>query len=190
MHLNASHARDVLRCDACGILGLVRLIGREPQVYNPSIDDDVLRPDPVRPGLVLQFGKQPPADRAIIVGRHRRGGGVCGTQRPHQIAPADNANDLVAAYDWYAFDAVRLQQPCDLAEIGLFSDRDHGARHDVLDGAAVRLDVLPRLHRREILEPPRALAWATRLGADFWTVQQVAFADDANELAAGIHNRS
>src|ERR1700729_2826152 len=53
----------------------------------------------------------------------------------------------------------------------------------------MRLDIVPGLARREMVQPPRVPALGATFGAEFGAMQQVALADDADHAAGSIDNR-
>src|SRR5580704_10028632 len=169
---------------------LFGLVGREPEMHDAVSDDNVLRPDPRCPIFMAEFAEKSGTDRPVVALALARQRTLCRAERANEISSADDADDLAVTRDWDALDPPRFQQCGDITQIGLLGHGHDVLRHDILDRATVRFDVLAGALGSEMVEPPRtaALAMAVR-GADFGAVQQVALADDADELAARINYR-
>src|SRR4029077_1981654 len=107
--LDAANARDILGSDAQGLALSIRPVVRDPDVYDPAPDDDVGRPG-VYPLLRLQFLQKLLADRAVV------GCGIGGQpasrrrQRPYEVRPADDPDQLTVSDDRYPLDPFRLEQ--------------------------------------------------------------------------------
>jgi hypothetical protein len=95
---------------------------------------------------------------------------------------------LLAFEHRHALDVVLLQHGGDLGERGIRPDGDHVLGHHVARAAAELAQVAFRrfLRRRQQAQPPRGAA--ARFG--FGAVDQVAFADDADQAAVGGDHRN
>src|SRR6201987_3497252 len=99
---------DVLGGDAHRLPLLFGPVVGEPEMHDPVPDDDVRCPH-VNPLLSGQFSDQLLTDRVVVaIGidrrfalRHRQG--------PHEVRPADDADELAVAKDRHALDSLCLE---------------------------------------------------------------------------------
>ena len=152
-----------------------------------AVLDGHVRGSDLGPSLRLQLGQQLSSDPVVIGSRATRGFVDRHGERPHEVCPTDDSDELAVAHNRNALDPVRLQQKCNIGDGGRFGDGKDVAGHDVLHLAAMRLDVVSGelVRRRHHVEPPCSAALRSRFGA----MQQITLADHADYLVALIDDR-
>src|SRR6516162_11806753 len=98
-----AHPGDVFGGNAHCLPFLVGPVVGEPQVHDPVPDDDVGSPH-VNPLLPLQLGDQLLTDRAIVTVSFDCRLALRYCQSPHEVGPADDANELAVANNRHTLD--------------------------------------------------------------------------------------
>ena len=157
--------------------------GDPPKVHDAAVDCDVEQQS-MRPGLVVQMredavpnGRVGKLDIQIL---------VAAGQGLQEIGTADDAEKRAISDDRHPLDGVPFKQSSDFVQRGIRRRRDHVARHHVGNRASMRLGVLggERIVSGKHAQPPGV----PPLGPDLRPVHQVAFADDAHQLAFVVHH--
>ena len=126
----------------------------------------------LRPFLTAELGEETCADRAVVALTLARWRSLCRPNRADDICPADDPDNFAFAHDRHALDPLRFQQCRDFAKVHALGDGHDITRHDVLDGAAMRFDIIAGKVGGEMVEPPRAAAHAmAACGTDFSAMQ-------------------
>jgi hypothetical protein len=165
-------------------ISLTRFEYAAPQFDDPISHDNI---DQVAgpEALPLQLGEHAASNRLVAV-RAGRDFGRNACQRPQQVGAADNPDEPAAAHDGHSFDSTFFHEIDDIAELCVLGDGLYVARHDVIDPAGVRMDIVPckPAGSEDELQPSRSLP----LGAGLGAAQKIAFRHNADNDAAGVHN--
>src|SRR5829696_6651098 len=135
MILNPFNARDVLRRNShCS--SLIFGLNDSRETNNAVLNGNILRQQ-MGPRLPFQFGDELlPNGTVIHASRRLR---LQSGQALEQVSSCYNANEPTVPHDWYALDPMTFQRFGDLGEGRSLVHGDHGCRHDVPGGAAMRL---------------------------------------------------
>jgi hypothetical protein len=111
-------ANDILCSDVQRPSFLFGMILREPEMYDPTSNDDIRSPRP-GPLLCLQLGEQLLADYVVVCIRARERLTLDRRQCPHEVRPADDAHQLAIAYHRHPLDPFGFEEVSDFSELGL-----------------------------------------------------------------------
>src|SRR5262249_13189032 len=138
-----------------------------------------------RPRLLFEYGEQ-----LVAYGRVRRGNrsdlaGEAG-HGVEQVGARDDADDLAVVDDRNALDVAALPNAHELFKRRGGRHRVHLMGHDIADLAAAEPNVLAGqpAGAHEELDP----SWPAPAGTGFRATQEVAFGDDAREIAAIVNH--
>ena len=136
------------------------------------------------PRFFLQAGEDAIADR--LVRRSNVEQLACAGHRLKKIGPAHDTDQLTVLQNGQSSDGVLLHQGGDFMERRLGRGRDDIPRHDIRNLAAVGFDIFGRqcVALDQCSKPPGAVPF----GACLHAVQQIAFADNADELAFAVQH--